>query len=531
LSAIYRKGEVLGWGSLARVFKGWDELLDRPVAIKELVQPFAGSEAFLRAFVGQALRMVDIVHRHVLTTYGVETARATPAVLREIADETVGQQLLEGAIAPEAVLRILRHALSGLDAIHGRELLHRAIKPENLFVCGDVYKVGDFGVPALESGPQTPLRRLKYAAPETLNGNEPVGPASDLYSLGLVMYELLLGTVRFEQAMEKVLQKSEVTQREEWDEEEDSAAELWPTFHSSVVELPPIHELEPSIPVAFSLTLQRMVHKNASERYGSCREVLAAMGAAGLVEILGASQGISVPPSALNPPGAEKPLIAPRRTGVAAWFSGGLALALLTAGGAWFGAHFGRWDVRSDQKAISRAAMPDAGTLADALLSLRSEQGLTFEITSVQSEGRPRLPVETPLRFRVTSDRPSHLALFGLSSDGVVTCLYPDGMRPVVRIAAGGTLILPTPEDRRAGFELVASKPLGRQLLFLLAADEPLPPLPPGNAASGWYTEYPASQDGDSPADHFVEWVARLRREHPDHTRLAVQEIDIVAGP
>src|SRR5439155_3515559 len=111
LSAIYRKGEVLGWGGLATVYNGWDELLDRPVAIKELVQPFAGHDPFVRAFIGQALRMVDIAHRHVLSTYGVETGRTPPAILREVAEETVGHQLMEGPIAPEEVLRILRHIL------------------------------------------------------------------------------------------------------------------------------------------------------------------------------------------------------------------------------------------------------------------------------------------------------------------------------------------------------------------------------------------------------------------------------------
>ncbi|HKV09412.1 MAG TPA: serine/threonine-protein kinase [Thermoanaerobaculia bacterium] len=539
MSSVYRKGQVLGWGCFSTVFKGWDELLDRPVAVKELIQPFAGNESFVRAYLGQALRMVDIAHPHVLATYAIEPNRMPPALTRELADETLAHQLIEGPIAPEAVLRILRHALTGLGAIHDRDLLHRSIKPENLFACGNLYKVGDFGIPAVEGSPPFPLRQLKYMAPETFSEEGQPGPGSDVYSLGLVIHELLLGSVRFERIVEETLRNSGIAGENAGDEEEPEGMErLWPLFHLSSVPLPPIHELETSIPVALSLTLQKMVAKVPMERYGSCREVLAALGAAGLVEPFGGSQTLVLfPPS----PPASPP---PQRGRSSLILGGGVVTALVVAGTALIlGVRSREGNVPATAPSTQEQEVSDfspsggdtptlkidrAG-LASRLRSLQGDQdGLTLALDPPQRADRARLPLGMPIRFRVASGQTVHAALFVLSSDGFVSCIYPGPTGRTLRLKPGRGVLLPLPEDETNGFTMTATPPIGRDLVFLLTSEEPLPPLPVGET-SEWDTSYSlVPGDPKSPALRFADWVAKVRRNAG--TGLLVYEVEVVEG-
>lgn len=539
MSSVYRKGQALGWGCFATVFKGWDELLDRPVAIKELIQPFAGNDAFVRAYLGQALRMVDIAHPHVLATYAVEPNRKPAALTREAADETMGHQLVEGPIAPEAVLRILRHALAGLGVIHGRELLHRSIKPENLFVCGNLYKIGDFGIAPVEGMPPFPARQFKYTAPEALSGEEQIGPGADLYSLGLVIHELLVGSVRFERIVEETLRKSGGLCEEGEDEEEGGVDRLWPLFHLSPATVPPLHELETSIPVALSLTLQKMVAKNQADRYGSCREVLAALGAAGLVENLGGSQTLVLFP----PSPAPAPLQQRGRNSLV--LGSGVVTALLVAGAALVIGVRGREGTipsgaspltqeasepsPSDGDASPIPQITDRAALAKWLRSLQgNEGGLSLALYPSRGEVRARLPLGTPFKFRVAADRTLHAALFVLSSDGSVACIYPGPTGSTLRLESGRGVLLPLPEDEVNGFTMTATEPIGRDLVFLLTSENPLPPLPSGEP-SKWATSYSfVPGDPKSPAIRFADWVTGVRRDVG--TGLSVYEVEVVEG-
>jgi hypothetical protein len=140
-----------------------------------------------------------------------------------------------------------------------------------------------------------------------------------------------------------------------------------------------------------------------------------------------------------------------------------------------------------------------------------------------------RVPIGAPLGFRLTSDRPGYLLLFALDPDGSINCLYPSAAKPSARrIAPGETLVLPSPEDRGAGFNLAAEGPAGKSLVFALRSDRPLVPLPAGDASQLWMTSYPFTPGNPgNPALRFSDWVAGLLRQAPSEVQLTAQEIEI----
>jgi hypothetical protein len=528
MSSIYRKGEVLGWGTVAVVYRGWDELLDRSVAIKELKQPFAGNEPFSRAFRAQALKMLDISSRYVLATHSVDVDRSTQAVIRELAGETVGQRNFQGPMDPETVMRLLRQVLAGLDALHAREVVHCAVKPENIFVFGEDYKIGDFGLLPMEGTPTPPLSRYRYSSPEQIREPDEVGKSSDVYSLGVVAYELILGPLRLEQVVEEILR------------ELGGEADRQPHFHASGLDLPPIHELEPAVPAALSLTLQKMVCKDLSSRFANCKKVLASLGMAAPAELPTGSQRLSISvnvPAPVAPPGSRE-----GASGKWAWAGGGaLAVAALVAGGGWWLGQGGQKPAVQNpavQNPIAESGMPavpkgllqqepeaEVG-LADRLLRLRStEGGLTVTLEPPLGGDRPLLALKTPLHFRVQSQGGGRLLLFALSPDGSITCLYPNAIRPMVLLDKGSSLVLPSDEDYRAGLDLTAQEPAGRQLVFALVSSKGMPPFPTGDD-SGTLRQYPSG----APAQVFADWLEKLRKEDSRETRMAALDFEIGAA-
>lgn len=499
-----RKSEALGWGPVTTVFRGWDELLDQPIAIKELLPGIMDRTSFVRAYFQQAMRLADLAHPHLLAVFKVEANGRPPALYRELAAETLAHQLLEGPLGIESIPRLLRHALAGLAALHQRDLIHRAIKPENLFVCGEVFKVGDFGLPLQDGLLLTPARHRRFLAPESHGGTETA--ATDLYSLGLTLYELSLGTAKFEKLVENLCRESGTT----FEEQEDAdplLEQVWRLFPSSNAEMPPLHEIEAGFPIPLSLVLHKLVSRDPLDRYQSCREVETALGSAGLLD----SKTL-----AIAPPNRQVLVTRPSTVWAAS-----VVIALGLGGTALWRA--------------SQAAPPPDGTKAPAAVSasalslaaLEHSRGLTLEFDSMR---RPvRIQVGTPMRFQVRSERAVYFALFAEFSDGSVACLYPGPTQEPVRLRAGETISLPRLGDEAQGFAVVASPPLGRDRIYLLTSESPLLPTPPGQD-QGWVSIYPkdAAAALTGSADDFRSWVASVRTGEPNSTRLAVLEVEVI---
>jgi hypothetical protein len=414
-----------------------------------------------------------------------------------------------------------------------------------------VYKVGDFGLPQIEGAPPIPLRQLKYWPPEMLGAEPNPSPAVDLYSLGLVAWELLVGPERLERLFESLIGSTPSTR------DGQVGDPLWSEFNRSEAELPPIHEVVQAVPAGLSLVLERLVRKDRSRRFESARDA---------ADALGDTTASPAPASSVTAPAASQ-------RGEPPWLGIGVLAALVVAGAAlWFGVLGGLHPISGegsripvdaserreagassagDDRAVevepaSQASDPDSAIqdpapdqaapprfqdLATELRNLaRHHPGLTLAIDPPQAPGRARVPIGSALRFRVATDRRVSIVLFALSSTGTLTRLYPGPQGRSLELTPDRDLILPLPADERAGFELITTPPAGTDLVFLLASDTPLPPLPPGQAST-WVTEYSDSPGtGESPAKRFVRWIERLLQNEPDGVRLALQEVEVVAA-
>lgn len=202
LGGRYRLVERLGRGGMSVVWRGWDEVLGRPVAVKVLDARLAGDAAFRDRLRQEALAAARLCHPHVTGVYDAGespvSARLTvPYVVMELHDgESVADRLGRGGPLPwrEAVLAAAETA-AALATAHARGVVHRDVTPANVMLTAAGAKVVDFGISALvgqcDAGPDGSLLGTPaYLAPERLSGG-PVSPATDVYALGLLLYRAL----------------------------------------------------------------------------------------------------------------------------------------------------------------------------------------------------------------------------------------------------------------------------------------------------------------------------------------------------
>lgn len=265
---IYEKRRAIDRGTFATVYEGWDKRLERPVAIKELFDQLAADPQVVASFRSEAQKMAEISHPNVLAIHAIHEADGKVWLITELADGGTLRQMARSPNQPEQVIRILRQTLAGLAEIHRRGVVHRNLKPENLFISQGRYKIGDFGVAAGEDAPTMTFTAPRYQAPELLGGKGAVGPPSDLYSLGLIAYELVLGEERFLRVV-----RDEVRPGDEAGGTE-GAHEIWFKLHRGSGELPPLHHVDSSVPEDLSRIVQKMMHKDVDSRYQRAEEVL-----------------------------------------------------------------------------------------------------------------------------------------------------------------------------------------------------------------------------------------------------------------
>lgn len=208
----YHVEELLGEGGMGTVYRGTDTLLRRPVAIKMLHPHLLKDSTFMERFRNEAVLSAQLNHPNVATLYNLLHDRTDNLMVMELVDGFTIERLLtkHGKLSLETTFRIIVQALDGLQHAHNKGILHRDIKPANLMLTheGGV-KLMDFGIARLV-GSQRLTRAdrvvgtLEYMAPELLNGAEP-SVQSDLYAMGVLMYEMLSGKMPFEPTTESTL--------------------------------------------------------------------------------------------------------------------------------------------------------------------------------------------------------------------------------------------------------------------------------------------------------------------------------------
>jgi serine/threonine-protein kinase len=274
----------IGHGGMGEIYRATDTTLGRPVAIKVLDARAAADPAIRERFTREALAVARLSgNPHIVAIYDVGERDERPFIVMEyLSGGSLAERLTrEGAQPAATALDWLEQAASALDAAHREGIVHRDVKPANLLFDrqGRVH-VADFGVASaagLGSVTQTGtvLGTASYLSPEQAMG-ERATPASDLYALAVVAFELLTGRRPFEAESVTAVAAAHVT-----------------------AEVPSVTQFDPSLPRELDTVFARALAKHPSERYGSCGELVAALRAA-LDEAAGATSVIARPAPAVR---------------------------------------------------------------------------------------------------------------------------------------------------------------------------------------------------------------------------------------
>lgn len=254
----YRIGGLIGSGGMGRVFAAEDQRLGRRVAVKTLL-PENAADANVRArFFREAKAASLLHHTNIVTLYEIDQAGDLPYIVMEYVE---GINLKEwGQAAPRHWREVLNPAAqiaAGLQYAHAQGVIHRDIKPENLLVQADgVVKITDFGLARLLRPEEAGLTRsgtilgtLAYISPEQAAG-ETADARGDIFSLGVVLYELLTGRLPFRG--------------------ENEAAYLYALIHDQAV---PVRQASPQLPVGLEQLLEKMLQSDRHKRIQTMREV------------------------------------------------------------------------------------------------------------------------------------------------------------------------------------------------------------------------------------------------------------------
>ncbi|MGW6705919.1 serine/threonine-protein kinase [Streptomyces sp. NPDC054956] len=298
--AGYRIERLIGRGGMAVVYSAKDLRLDRTVALKLIAPERVRDEVFRRRFTHESRVAARIDHPHIVPIFEAgETDGILYIAMRYVAGLDLRALLdREGPLPVATAVRIAAQVASALDAAHAHDLVHRDVKPGNILVAAGtdsdhpehVY-LTDFGLTKRSlalTGFTTAgefVGTLDYMAPEQISGR-PVDGRCDVYSLACVVYETLAGGPPFER--------------------DDAPALLWAHQYDRP---PPLSERRPGIAHAADAVLAKALEKVPEDRYGSCREFVAALRAA---TGNGAAENLARPPRAdARPPGPSGKRVPP----------------------------------------------------------------------------------------------------------------------------------------------------------------------------------------------------------------------------
>jgi serine/threonine protein kinase len=204
----YRVTWLLGEGGMGFVFEGEDEQLRRPIALKVMRPEIAAAPVARERFLREGRAVAAVNNDHVVTIYQVGEANGVPFLAMERLEGCTLEEWLRrqpGPVTPKAVAKVARNVLRGLAAAHAKGIVHRDIKPNNLWVekATSRVKLFDFGITRVQdedvglTGRGQPIGTPAYMSPEQANGAE-VDARSDLFSLGVVVHRMLTGRSPFE---------------------------------------------------------------------------------------------------------------------------------------------------------------------------------------------------------------------------------------------------------------------------------------------------------------------------------------------
>ena len=257
----YALQQSIGKGGMAEVFLAQDQLLDRPVAVKRLAAEHAADASFVERFRREAQAAAKLTHPNIVGVYDYFEEGGEYFIVQEYIDGHSLAELLraEGRLHPDRAADIAADIAAGLGAAHREGMVHRDIKAGNVLVAKDgQVKVADFGIARVFAGGDSELTQAgtvmgtaSYFSPEQAQG-KPVDPRSDLYSLGVVLYEMLVGQLPF------------------------SGDEPVAIAYAHVHEVPKsLREIDPALPVEIDAITLKLLAKDPANRYPSADDLRA----------------------------------------------------------------------------------------------------------------------------------------------------------------------------------------------------------------------------------------------------------------
>ena len=203
LSERYEVLERIGSGGMADVYRGKDHKLNRYVAIKVLKREYREDESFVRKFQSEAQAAAGLLHPNVVNVYDVGRDRGLYYMVMELVEGITLKEYIEkkGALSTKEVLSIAIQMCSGIEAAHSHHIVHRDIKPQNIIISKEgKVKVTDFGIAKAVSSntiSSNAMGSVHYTSPEQARGGFS-DEKSDIYSVGITMYEMATGRVPFD---------------------------------------------------------------------------------------------------------------------------------------------------------------------------------------------------------------------------------------------------------------------------------------------------------------------------------------------
>ncbi len=257
----YEVQRKLARGGMAEVFVGQDQSLDRPVAIKVMFPEFAADTAFVERFRREAQAAANLTHPNIVAVYDWGPIDTTYFMVMEyVSGRTLAEIIRDSApINPERAADLAAGVASALGFAHRNGVVHRDIKPANVIIddAGEV-KVADFGIARAVSGGAgdltqtgTVMGTATYFSPEQAQGQD-VDPRSDLYSLGVVLYEMITGRPPFTG---------------------DSPVSI--AYKHVQEPVPPPRSIVPAIPAGLQAITLKLLAKRTSNRYASAEDLRA----------------------------------------------------------------------------------------------------------------------------------------------------------------------------------------------------------------------------------------------------------------
>jgi serine/threonine-protein kinase len=258
LAGRYQVEEELGRGGMAKVFRGTDTVLGRPVAIKVLAPHFAEDLNFVARFRREAQAAARLNHPNLVGVYDTGSDDGVHYIVMEYVDaKTLADYLAGGGrIMPDRAIELAEAVCRALSVAHAHGVIHRDIKPANIMVTarGEV-KVTDFGIARMTEGADTiaqtaaVLGTASYLSPEQARG-EPVDQRTDIYSLGVVLYEMVTGRPPFSGDTPVAVASKHVLEQPK-----------------------PPSKLNPDVPAALDAVIMKALAKNPANRYQTAEEL------------------------------------------------------------------------------------------------------------------------------------------------------------------------------------------------------------------------------------------------------------------